>query len=214
MTTTYLWHAVLACSLAATLLVAGCGGHALPVADTLDSVQPNEVIVVGRIDVSPPPDDIEQSMKTISPVRGGWSINPVASSLKNVVVLLTDNKLRKISDPSPSDYNNRIEAPIGKTFYVRAPNTGPLYVIRSEIFMDIHAGRWEKALLPSGYKIDIKPGDRAIYIGTIKYYRDEFFETKRVELIDDYERENAAFKKKFGGKIQLRKALIKAEKSR
>ncbi len=47
-----------------------------------------------------------------------------------------------------------------------------------------------------------------IYIGTIQYHRNEFFEVTKSAIVDDYERANAEFKKKFGTKHPLRKALL------
>jgi hypothetical protein len=79
--------------------------------------------------------------------------------------------------------------------------------VRSEIFMSITRGGTEKALLPSGYRIDLRPGDRAVYIGTIKYHRDEFFSTDKIEVIDEYKNELAAFRSRFGNTIKLRKAI-------
>lgn len=201
-------------ALAAALLLPACVGPALPLATSADDIAPGETIVVGKIVISPPVDETEQTLKTVNATNGGIMINPSAEEYKNKIVLLTDNKLRRIEDPGISDYRGRIEAPLGQTFYARAQNSGPLYVNRSEIMMSLNRSGMEKAVLPSGYKINIRPGDKAVYIGTIKYHRDEFFEVHKIEIIDDYEKESAAFRKKFGKKIALRKAIITgAEKS-
>ncbi len=196
------------------LSIPACVGSMLPYADSADSVAGDETIIVGKIVISPPLDESEQTLTTVKS-QGCCitQINPGANRYKNKIILLTDSKLRSIQEPEISDYNGRIEAPIGQDFYVRAKNGKPLYVNRSEILMDVSGGGAEKAVLPSGYKINIRPGDRAVYIGTIKYYRDEFFTVHKVEIIDDFERESAAFRKKFGRKFTLRKALVTGGKN-
>lgn len=188
------------------IILAGCVGPPLPMARSLDDVGADEVIVVGRIEIDPPLDNTEQNLKTISASGGGILINPSAGDYRNKVILLTGQKLHDISDPSISDYRDRIITTIGETFHVRSKKA-PFYVIRSEIWMKLTDAGMQKALLPSGYKIDIRPADEAVYIGTIRYHRDEFFETKRMELIDDYNKENDVFRKKFGLRLKLRKAL-------
>jgi molybdopterin synthase catalytic subunit len=56
--------------------------------------------------------------------------------------------------------------------------------------------------------VSLKPGDRAVYIGTVRYHRNEFWEITKVAIVDDYDRANADFRKKFGAKTPLRKALL------
>ena len=68
--------------------------------------------------------------------------------------------------------------------------------------------RRERAYLPGGLKIDIRPCDRAVYIGTIRYYRNEYFDITKAEINDDFSKENAAFKKKFGSKFPLKKRIV------
>ncbi len=198
---------------AALFLQACCTGPALPLAASADDIGPDETVVVGKIVISPPVDETEQTLSTVQSTGGACMVNPSAKQYKNTIVLLTDKKLRRIADPEPGDYRGRIEAPLDETFYARAPNSGPLYVNRSEIMMALYRSGMEKAVLPSGYKIDIRRGDKAVYIGTIKYHRDEFFEVHKIEIIDEYEKESAVFRKKFGKKFTLRKAIITGEKN-
>jgi hypothetical protein len=65
-----------------------------------------------------------------------------------------------------------------------------------------------RAYFPGGLKVALKPGDRAVYVGTVQYHRNEFFEVTKTVIIDDYARANAEFKQKFGAKYPLRKALL------
>lgn len=65
----------------------------------------------------------------------------------------------------------------------------------------------EQAWLPGGLKVDVKPGDKAVYMGTIRYHRNEFMDITKVEIKDHFGAESAAFKKKFGDSMVLRKRL-------
>lgn len=98
---------------------------------------------------------------------------------------------------------NYIAAPLGKTFYVTFESK-PFYYLRGVIVMGggvllkpIESDSGD-IVLPAGVKIDVHPGDKAVYIGTIRYERDDFFSITKVSIRDDYEHENAAFIKKFG----------------
>ena len=70
----------------------------------------------------------------------------------------------------------------------------------------------KKVFFPGGLKVSVKPGDKAVYIGTVQYHRNEFFDITKVAIVDDYERANTEFKKKFGKKHTLRKALLTSVK--
>jgi hypothetical protein len=55
--------------------------------------------------------------------------------------------------------------------------------------------------------VDIQPRDRAVYIGTIEFHRDEFFRVSKVIVRNDYARAAGEFKKKFGTKYKLTERL-------
>jgi len=73
--------------------------------------------------------------------------------------------------------------------------------------------RLEPSVFARGAQGAAQAGDKAVYIGTVRYTRDEFFEIKKVAIVDDYERANSEFRKKFGTKIALRKALLRRRSS-
>lgn len=106
-----------------------------------------------------------------------------------------------------SDLAGRIEAKIGKTFFVRSSNKS-FFILSGMLFLDIGGKESNRAYFPGGLKVALKPGDKAVYIGVIQYHRNEFFEITKSVIVDDYERTNIEFKKKFGTKYTLRKALL------
>jgi hypothetical protein len=75
------------------------------------------------------------------------------------------------------------------------------------LWLEIGKGS-NKAYFPGGLRVSLRSGDKAVYVGTVRYYRDEFWNFSKVTIVDDYDRANAEYRKKFGGKIALRKALV------
>jgi hypothetical protein len=61
--------------------------------------------------------------------------------------------------------------------------------------------------IPGGLRYDIRPGDKAIYVGTLRLHRDEFNEVTKAVFVDEYGAASAEFKKRFGSGATLRKAI-------
>src|SRR5260370_12104864 len=68
--------------------------------------------------------------------------------------------------------------------------------------------------IPGGVRYDIRPGDKAIYVGTLLLHRDEFNEVTKVVVIDEYTPAAAEFKKRFGPGTELRKAIPRPQTER
>jgi hypothetical protein len=68
--------------------------------------------------------------------------------------------------------------------------------------------RNEPRLFSGGLKVSLKPGEKAVCIGTVRYNHNEFLEITKASIVDDYERANAEFKKKFGSRYPPHKALL------
>ncbi len=64
-----------------------------------------------------------------------------------------------------------------------------------------------KVVFPIRYRLDVKPEDRAIYIGTLRFHRDEFGSVTKVELLDQYEQAMDDYRSRFGNGPRPRKAL-------
>jgi hypothetical protein len=65
-------------------------------------------------------------------------------------------------------------------------------------------------MIPVPIEFDIKPADKAIYVGTWRYHHDEFNEITKAEILDQYPAALAEFRKKFGADATLRKSLAKS----
>src|SRR5262245_3582642 len=185
----------------AGLLLAGalgaCAGAAREEIDSLTALGGNETLVVGRIELVPPLRKDEQRIQGIG--TGGF---------ENKIIMITDENPRVLKkEPGVGDFSGRIEAILGKNFFVRS-DSKPFYILAGMVWLDLGGSTMNKAYFPGGWKVPIRPGDKAVYVGTVRYHRNEFFEVSKIAVDDDYERANAEFRKKFGAKIPLRKALL------
>lgn len=174
-------------------IMAGC---ALPTPrseiDSVSSLGKDEVIVAGRFELLPPLKKGEQRIKALN-----------SGSFINQIFIYTDDHNRKLSrDLSMSDFEGVIAVTLGENFYVRSSNK-PFYIIGGSLYLT----DTEKVFFPGGAKISLQPNDKAVYIGTIQFHRDEFMNIKKIEVIDDFDRVNSEFRKKFGAKLTLRKAF-------
>lgn len=165
--------------------------------DSLSGLGGGETIVVGRVELVPPLHKDEQKIKGM-----------VIGDVENKMFLITDEKYRVLTkEPELADFAGRIEAKLGQNFFVRSQNK-PFYILGGMLYLELGGREMNRVYFPGGMKVSLKPGDRAIYVGTVQYHRDEFFEIRKVAILDEYDRANAEFKKKFGAKLPLRKALL------
>jgi hypothetical protein len=179
------------------LAVAACAPAPRAPLDSLDGLGAGEVVLVGRVELLPPLRKGEQR------IRGA-----VIGNVENRIFLMADERLRPLPrDPAIADYAGRIEAPLGSTFFVRS-RSEPFYILGGVLFLDIGGSAVQRAYFPGGMRVAVAPGDRAVYIGTLRYQRDEFFEITRVTVVDEYAQASAEFIKRFGSRQPLRKALM------
>jgi hypothetical protein len=187
----------LAASLLLLVALSACVGAAREPVDSLSGLGGDETVVVGRIEIVPPLRKDEQKLKGLN-----------SGSFENKVFLLANEHYRVLTDePGMGDYAGRIEAILGKNFFVRS-NNKPFFILGGMMYLDLGGQETNRAYFPGGLKVPLKPGDKAVYVGTVQYHRNEFFEITKAAIVDDYDRANAEFKKKFRTKTPLRKALL------
>ena len=174
-----------------------CVGPAREPVDSFSGLARDETVVIGRIELVPPLKKDEQKLKGLG-----------TGKFENKIILITDTQYRQLTqEPGMADYAGRIEATLGKNFFVRS-DSKPFYILGGMMYLDLGGQEMNRAYFPGGLKVALKPGDKAVYVGTVQYHRDEFFEIKKAVIVDDYDRANTEFKKKFGSKQPLRKALL------
>jgi hypothetical protein len=183
------------------LALAGCVPSALAPVSSADGVGGGETIIVGRVELVPPLRKGEQRLTAMG-----------TGSYQNLMLLLTGERDRPLpTDPKIADYADRIEAPLGSHFFVRT-RSAPFYIHGGIVFLDMGSSM-NRAHFPGGIRVALKEGDRAVYIGTLRYHRNEFFDITDVQVVDEYAAANAEYSKKFGNGVALRKALMTLPKS-
>jgi len=183
---------LLVCSLCASAIA----GPRKPV-DSFSKLGGDEMVVVGRVELVPPLHEHDQRLR-----------GPGSGRFENKMFMIVDSEHWELTDePGWGDFKGRIDARFGEDFTVRSSRE-PFYIIAGMMYLSLGHGMPDQAYFPGGFKADVKPGDRALYIGTIRYHRNEFFEVTGVEIVDEYERVNAAFVEQFGDDHPLRKALL------
>ena len=104
---------------------------------------------------------------------------------------------------------------LGQLYFFRLPR-GEAYMLGGYIRIQFnvnmagpHSVSVDEARIeiPGGLRYDIRPGDEAIYVGTLRLRRDEFNEVIKADIVDEYESAAGEFKKRFGDGTPLRKAI-------
>lgn len=174
------------------------GGKVLKEADSAQTVAGKDIILVGTVELKPALREGEQVMD--SP-KGVWDLFGVIASQKDRAMLQVNNK------PDDGGYKYVINPELGKRFFFTVPRD-KFYIVDGTIFMEMRRTGTETMRLPTGFKFDIKPGDKAVYIGKITFIRDDFNSITEVRLSDNYTSAAKEFRKKFGSGYTLSKSLI------
>lgn len=192
---------------ASIILLAGTGcvpTSQIVAIDNLDQLAADKVLIVGKVELDPPLAADEQDL--------GESYE----EYRNAVMIITDTELRDTSgELAYGDLSSRIDAKIGEHFFV-GHSAEPFFILKTWVVMRakleiIGPGEsYESGNAPlyGTFRVDVRPDDKAVYVGTIRYYRDDFFGTKKIVIKDDYAAAQAEFRRKFGDAMKLRKALV------
>lgn len=169
-------------------------------ASSLNEVGPDEVIIVGTIEMAPLLKSDEQSLTS-----------------KNVIYLTDYRERNKNSamiqlntQPEFDSAKTAITPKLGSRFFIKIPKDHQ-YMVDGKILLKLTQSYQSisEIQLPAWFKMDIRPGDKAVYIGRIKYTRDEFNSITSVELIDDFKSASREFSSRFGKQYTLRKSRLK-----
>jgi hypothetical protein len=182
---------------ALTFFCVSAGAAARKPISSFGKLGANETVVVGRVELVPPLHEHDQRIRGIGTGR-----------FKNKMFMIVDEEYQELTEePGRGDFKGRIDASFGEEFIVRSSNE-PFFIIAGMMYLSLGHGLPDQAYFPGGLKADIRPSDKAVYIGTIRYHRNDFFEVTETEIIDDYERVNGQFMKEFGNEHPLRKSLL------
>jgi hypothetical protein len=191
--------------LVATLL-SGCVAS-LPPIRHVSELKPDEVLLVGKIELVPALAADEQQLRGIGSGR-----------MKNKIsIVFSENKPVYKDKHQGTDYkqmDNYAGITPGQTFFLRHPRKKALHYLGGIIYLSIGNQGAETMSLPGGLKYRIQPGSKYIYLGTIRYHRDVYNAITDVQLVDESKSANNDFRTKLGGKGRLEKVRAEPFKMR
>ena len=198
---------------AAFLVLAGCAPMPERPVTSLSEIGADSVLVVGRLELQPPLRPKEQQIKP-----GTFDPFGVGDTMRDRGFLWFSR-----SPDTPTEKGEFVMNPrLGELYFLRVPKATPHmlggYVLAQYVMrmtgprtVAVDDARIE---IPGGVRYDIRPGDKAIYVGTLLLHRDEFNEVTKVVVVDEYGPAAAEFKKRFGPGAELRKAIPRPQTER
>lgn len=169
---------------------------------SLKSLDEDEVVLVGRIELVPPLEEFEQNLKTLGSKR-----------YKNAAMFVIGERPVDVQNPGLRDGKYADGVTFGEDFYLRRKRNDTLIysgsIILTQSSMVGHGRRAsvdvERLILPGGLKYDIQASDKAVYIGTLRYHRDDYNAIIKVDLLNDFDKANKTFTERFGNGVKLRR---------
>lgn len=170
-------------------LLSGCHSHADRAerrAERGRTLKNSELFVVGKVELIPPLRPEEQDLKTVGSGR-----------LKNRVYVFLSDRFIDMQNLGMGGGKHAALVDFGKPFTVKRRSSIPLYYSGGMAWMQSAASysgymnrrttvQTDHLYLPSPYTFAVEPADKAIYIGTWRYHRNEFNQIKKIEYVDEY----------------------------
>jgi hypothetical protein len=192
---------------AAALVAAGCVSVSEDVGSA-GEIGGDSVMLVGKIEIVPPIKPEEQQY------RAGWdAFNTKRHFLGRAILFTADTPQYR------ERTGNALNPPLEETYFLKLPRSHR-YVVKGSVTMSLVSRSasarsgfdHSELLFPTPIEFDVRPGDKAIYVGTLRLHRDEFHDVTKAELRDDYSSAMKDFRKRFAGEPLPRKALLKRAK--
>jgi hypothetical protein len=169
-----------------------------PQITSLLDVPPDKTVIVGRIELHLPLSKEERMSGTIH-----------GEELKNGFILYCGDRQRNLDAIKPDDYAGSFATILDKDFYIKTDTGITLYVTGGTFYTaDDLPNRVIYHTFSSPFQVDLRPDDKAVYIGTIQYYRDDANNLTSVMIRDAYDWADSQFKERFGTNNSLRKSLL------
>ena len=182
------------------LALAGCMMPRFVPEATHLSAGPDEVVVIGKFELDPPINiDLEQ--KTHWNVVGD-------NMILNQLTMATGSTPEPITTVpiNMREWQFSINANWGETFVVKMPRQRT-FLKAAMVQLDVL--NQDRLWFPGGYYFDVPYEAQAIYIGTLRYFRDDFNVILRSEIIDEFESMRSELKQRFSKTDEIQPALLK-----
>ncbi len=185
-----------------SFLFSGCA-YRTTLTDISSVNSANEVIVVGRIEIEP---RIEKKDVSVKMTLGG-------DDLYRTFVLRIRNDVGETTNYM-NDQENAAVVYTDEDFYIPYDRSETVKIFGGWFYTQLSGGAGVSMStvlfrIIGGLKAEYPKNAKAVYIGTIKFKRDEFYNLKAINFSqDDFSAAQKRFKSKFGTKMHLEKATI------
>lgn len=189
--------------LAAALALGACAAPVWPQKEpaSLAEVGGDQVLVVGAVEIVPPLRENERELD-------------IPNDLFDMEDMIANRAwLKAAADPAtrPDDSRYLINPRLGETFFFSIPRDMP-YLVGGDVtvrYRIVNGNvRMRKIRIPGPLQVRARPGDEAVYVGTLRLTRDEFNEVVKVQVVDNYKLAAKAFRQRYGSGVTLRRALL------
>lgn len=187
-----------------TAALSGCATvHGEPA--SLGELGADSVLLVGRIELVPPLRAEEQQID-----MGVDPLNVKDHYIGRAIMFLSDEPVYQ------DQTSNAINPPLEQTWFISIP-ANQRYMVRGSVTMNFSHRAVDRStvaidqtelLIPGPVEFDVRPGDRSIYVGTLRLHRDEFHSVTKAEIIDDYQTALKEYRNRYGREAPLRRALV------
>ena len=160
----------------------------------------SKVLFVGKIALDPPLESEFEQQTHWSAIGDSRIINKIFMATGDDPVHVEINQLKL------SEWQNVLETELGSTFFLETTKK-PTYLKGAMIVLDTI--KQQRLWFPGDLYFDIPEGANAVYIGTLRYTRDDFNNIVDMEVIDEYSEAVAKVKQQLGNDVQLIPSLLK-----
>jgi hypothetical protein len=136
----------------------------------------SEVVVIGKIELVPPLNPkFEQ--------KTHWNVFVDKRIVSHVLVATAgEYKPVKTSKLDVADFQSALDVEWGVPFMVKATRQRTFF---NGALAHLDVPTQDELWFPGGYYFDVPKGAAAVYIGTLRYFRDDFNTITRAEVIDE-----------------------------
>ncbi len=183
--------------IALPLLLAACWGKGIPHAEDWGDVPDDRALAVFKVRLTPPLTRDEQVL------------NPYVGRFRNAAQIYFDDEHASrvpMVDAKRSKQMSLVR--LGELVFVPLPRR-PTHLAMGVIYTSLGYGPADTYGLPGGLRLELAPDDRAVYLGTVEYQRDEFNVVTKGRVLDESAEAEAAYRALFGDAVPLRKALAR-----
>ena len=165
---------------------------------SLDEVAGDELIIVGKLQLSPHIKKDEVELTNIIT----FGSDDVHKSLR----LIVSDVYFDLGGLAAHDYSDAIFTLDGDYFYFTWKKNKPLHILGTSFITRSTQTNIDTMTMSikKGLRVKHRKNQRAIYVGTITFKRDEFFNIKDIDISQKgYKKAKSAFKKKFKTRHKL-----------